>query len=100
MQISISPEIKSKLPHVQLGIIQFVAENSQLDDSLWDKIKALQIKLQAEIEVPQISQLSSIQSGRKAYKVLGKDPARYRLSAESLASYFERSRVVSDQYDS
>ncbi len=84
MEISIESEIKSKVPQVQLGVVQFKAENTQLNEVLWNEISSLQHQLQTEMEVAQISQLPAIQNGRKAYKALGKDPARYRLSAEAL----------------
>jgi DNA/RNA-binding domain of Phe-tRNA-synthetase-like protein len=40
--------------------------------------------LQNQLSVEDISKIPSIQSSRIGYKSLGKDPARYRLSAEAL----------------
>ena len=84
MEVRISEEIKAKIPNAQLGILHFNANNSEFSEALWNAIKELQQQLQNTIEVPQISQQPPIQFARKAYKSLGKDPARYRLSAEAL----------------
>ena len=84
MEFHISNEIKAKIPNMQLGILTFEAINTNRSEALWAAISSLQEKLRNEIQVRQISQIPPIQSARKAYKTLGKDPARYRLSAEAL----------------
>ncbi|MCL1822083.1 MAG: phenylalanine--tRNA ligase beta subunit-related protein, partial [Prolixibacteraceae bacterium] len=40
--------------------------------------------LHNSLNIENISKLPAIQASRKAYKAMGKDPARYRLSAEAL----------------
>jgi len=82
--ISISKEVKEKCPQLQLGCIEcnlIVTKNyPELLELINNELTILQNKLQVE----DIAQIPSIQSSRIGYKSLGKDPARYRLSAEAL----------------
>ena len=79
---SISKEIKDKCPKIRLGILSadiFVDNESK---ELWSKILSeARLFSEKHIEFPKFS---TIQSARAAYKALGKDPSRYRPSAESL----------------
>lgn len=52
---------------------------------LWEKINKWCVKFRSSHQMGQISQIPAIASSRKAYKASGKDPARYRLSAEALS---------------
>ena len=83
-EINISQILAEKIPAVELSCIQcdVVVEkkNEQLWNEILDKIKDINQVLKTE----QISKLPAIASSRKAYKACGKDPARYRLSAEAL----------------
>jgi DNA/RNA-binding domain of Phe-tRNA-synthetase-like protein len=82
--ISISEELKKKVPGIQLSCIEcdvFVLETSDL---LWDEIRKKTEELSATLKIEQISKIPAIAASRKAYKACGKDPARYRLSAEAL----------------
>ncbi len=83
-EISISSELKNKVPGIRLSCIECDVEVMGKDEKLWgeieDKIKELSSSLQAET----ISKIPAIASSRRAYKACGKDPARYRLSAEAL----------------
>ncbi len=51
---------------------------------MWVEIDELGQRLRSEYQMDQISSIPAIHSARKAYRALGKDPARYRLSAEAL----------------
>lgn len=53
-------------------------------NEMWNEIDTLCETLKNAMQVEQISQLPAINASRKAYRALGKDPARYRLSAEAL----------------
>ncbi len=53
-------------------------------NDMWDEIETHCESIKNEMQVEQISQLPAINASRKAYRALGKDPARYRLSAEAL----------------
>jgi DNA/RNA-binding domain of Phe-tRNA-synthetase-like protein len=82
--ISISPEVKSKCPQLQLGCIQCNLKVTNEYPALLALIQKELADLQNQISVEEISKIPSIQSSRVGYKSLGKDPARYRLSAEAL----------------
>lgn len=82
--ILISKELKEKVPNLKLSVIEcdvFVLETSDL---LWDDIRKKTGELSADLTTEQISKIPVIAASRKAYKACGKDPARYRLSAEAL----------------
>ena len=82
--ISISSEVKSKCPQLQLGCIQCNLIVTNEYPTLLDLIQKELTGLQNQLSVEDISKIPSIQSSRIGYKSLGKDPARYRLSAEAL----------------
>ncbi|QCK15560.1 B3/B4 domain-containing protein [Mangrovivirga cuniculi] len=84
-RIFISDEIKTKLPEIRLGLleaeIRVVNSISELDDRLEQEIDILFNKY----EVEDIKNRPIIEATRNAYKNLGKDPNRYRPSAEALS---------------
>lgn len=82
--ISISSEVKSKCPQLQLGCIQCNLIVTNEYPTLLELIQQELTSLQNELSVEDIAKIPSIQSSRIGYKSLGKDPARYRLSAEAL----------------
>ena len=82
--ISISAELKEKVPGIKLSCIECDVYVMETNDMLWDEIKNKIEELSAALKISQISKLPAIAASRKAYKACGKDPARYRLSAESL----------------
>jgi DNA/RNA-binding domain of Phe-tRNA-synthetase-like protein len=83
-EISISTILKSRCPNLRLGCIYVdVAVNDssiELLKEIDDRIKLISQSLVIE----SISKIPTIAASRKAYKACGKDPARYRLSAEAL----------------
>ena len=82
--ISISSEVKSKCPHLHLGCVQCNLIVTNEYHSLLELIKKELSALQNQLSVADISKIPAIQSSRIGYKSLGKEPARYRLSAEAL----------------
>ena len=82
--ISISSEVKSKCPQLQLGCIQCNLKVTNEYPALLELIQKELTGLQNQLSIEDISKIPSIQSSRIGYKSLGKDPARYRLSAEAL----------------
>lgn len=82
-QIEISKEFGEKVPHIVLSCIQCEVEIREKDVNLWEKITS-KIEELGSMKVEEISKIDSIAASRKAYKACGKDPARYRLSAEAL----------------
>ncbi len=82
--IQIDAEIKSKYPSTRLGCLSGNIKVATDTLELWKVIDPAIADLQARLQVEDISKIEAIQHGRKAYKSFGKDPARYRLSAEAL----------------
>lgn len=82
--IRISPEFTKRWPYMKLGCIECEVTIDPQNAELWKKIEHLSGAISISLEIEEISQLPVIQATRKAYKACGKDPARYRPSAESL----------------
>ncbi|SHE79049.1 phosphoenolpyruvate synthase [Mariniphaga anaerophila] len=82
--VSISHDLKMLVPELTLSCIEcdvLVQENT---DALWTQIKGKTDEIAASLKVEAICRIPEIAASRQAYKVCGKDPARYRLSAEAL----------------
>jgi len=82
--ISILKELKEKVPGIKLSCIECDVFVLETNDLLWDEISMKAGELSASLKTEQISKIPAIAASRKAYKACGKDPARYRLSAEAL----------------
>ena len=84
IEIAVSPEFRSKWPAIELGCLESnVIVNTQ-NKTLWEKINESCCDIESSLKVEEICEIPSISSTRKAYRALGKDPARYRPSAEAL----------------
>ena len=84
MDISISSEIGRILPACRLGILQSSIQVEDSSDSLNDEID-LQIRnISQKVSIEEVSSLPLIEKTKNAYRLLGKDPSRYRPSAEAL----------------
>lgn len=84
MQITISNQITQACPQFKIGIISCEVQNSLPNEQLWEEIRKAAAEFKAQYKLEDINKLPSIEATRKAYKVLGKDPNRYRPSAEAL----------------
>lgn len=84
IQVSISEEVSSACPDLQVLVIACQVRNSEPDEQLWREIKAEEAAVRATVKLEQINKWLPIQATRQAYKRLGKDPNRYRPSAEAL----------------
>lgn len=82
--ISISEELKQKVPDIKLSCIECDVYVMETNDVLWDEIRKKIKEISASLKIEDISKMPAIAASRKAYKACGKDPARYRLSAEAL----------------
>ena len=82
--ISISKELKEKVSGIKLSCIECEVYVLETSDMLWDEIRKKTGELSSTLKTEQISKMPAISASRKAYKSCGKDPARYRLSAEAL----------------
>ena len=84
VSISISDEFRNLWPEVQLACISCDVSMLEKSDGLWKKINEWSTEIRSSLKMEEVSQIPAIASSRKAYRALGKDPARYRLSAEAL----------------
>ncbi|MCF6366702.1 MAG: hypothetical protein L3J35_10925 [Bacteroidales bacterium] len=82
-KISVSNIIKNACPDIKLGIIYSSVVYNKYNEFLWAEIKD-EINRISEIKTEEVKNIPQIASSREAYKALGKEPARYRLSAEAL----------------
>ena len=84
-EINFSDLIKKAAPELQVLQIEAEVSNNPTSDLLWSKIEKASQQLQEKFELGQLNKRPSILATRKAYKILGKDPNRYRPSAEALS---------------
>lgn len=82
--ITIDKTFAEKWPQMELRVIDCPVQICEHNEALWNKIEELSLELRNSINIEDISQQTAINSSRKAYRAFGKDPARYRLSAEAL----------------
>lgn len=82
--ITVSEELRRRVPGLQLYCIQAEVTVRDTPDELWQLILAGCRQLSESLKLDEISSMPAIKASRQAYKLTGKDPARYRLSAEAL----------------
>ncbi len=82
--IVISPEILLACPDIALGCIASRIEVADSSAELLSRIDARCQAMAASMTVEHIHQNPAIADTREAYKALGKEPSRYRPSAEAL----------------
>jgi DNA/RNA-binding domain of Phe-tRNA-synthetase-like protein len=84
LDIFISPELKSLLPGCRLGIVRSEVFVEKASHTLLNAIKNQIVQIQKNYTIEEISMLPLIEETKNAYRILGKDPTRYRPSAEAL----------------
>lgn len=84
MQIVVDKDLQEKCPDLKLGVLLVRVLPKSEYPELLAHINTETNKMAASMKIEAISKLPAIVAGRKAYKATGKDPARYRLSAEAL----------------
>lgn len=85
MNIILTDDILRHAPG--LRVIKFEADvtNGETPDELADEILAEGERMREELAIPDIAKRPGIAETRAAYKACGKDPNRYRPSAEALS---------------
>lgn len=83
-KVEISKELSDLVPKLQLSCIECNVIVQEKHEDLWNLITKKINQLHLSLKVEDISKLPAIAASRVAYKACGKDPARYRLSAEAL----------------
>lgn len=84
MKITIREEIYRVCPSFKLAAIDCEVKNSAHSPELWEEITAFCNDFSTRFAMEDINKRPAIQATRQAYKLLGKDPNRYRPSAEAL----------------
>jgi len=83
-EIIISQAIKGILPDLTLGCIECDVVISEDNGELWREIEAICGTIGHSGELAEVGSQPAIRASRVAYRLCGKDPARYRLSSEAL----------------
>jgi DNA/RNA-binding domain of Phe-tRNA-synthetase-like protein len=81
--LTISPDLKSKIPNVAVGWITVAVSVAEHDADLWQEIETAASRFRG-MTMEQARKFPPIKALRDAYKTLGNDPTRYRGSNEAL----------------
>src|ERR1700686_357664 len=84
MPISIDPELKAKSPRVALGVVSASIRVGDSPAELLEAMTAAEAKINELPEPRAVLESPPVLAPRAGYRALGKDPARYRGSAEAL----------------
>lgn len=84
MEIILGEEILAVAPGLRVIVVEADVENPPTGDELWSLIEAEGERLRRELQIPDIARRPAIAATRAAYKACGKEPNRYRPSAEAL----------------
>lgn len=84
LEIKFSDKIKDSFPDLKVLQIEAEVKNSETSDELWEDILKASEELKSKFSLGELNKRISIDATRQAYKKLGKDPNRYRPSAEAL----------------
>ena len=84
IHVSISEEIAKACPDLHVAVVECDVVNTVSDEQLWKEITEMETHIRTTCKLEDINKFPSIQATRQAYKRLGKDPNRYRPSAEAL----------------
>ena len=84
MNVTIDPKLKAKCPRTALACVTVLVEAGASPAALLQEMKTRENEIQ-KLPFPRgVLESAQVETTRKAYKALGKDPARYRGSAEAL----------------
>src|SRR6266404_6000034 len=84
IEIRIAAELKAKCAKAALGCVEAAVETGATPPGLDEAMRSCQGKIAKLPEPRAVLESSAILATRAGYKALGKDPARYRGSAEAL----------------
>ena len=86
IHVSISEEIAKACPELHIAVVQCDVVNTASDEQLWKEITEVETLVRCSCKLEEINKFPPIRATRQAYKRLGKDPNRYRPSAEAYPS--------------
>lgn len=82
--VLISDDIRRAFPNYHAGVIYASVKNSPRCEELWEELDREAAIIKNRYTTEDIKDIPAIAATRNAYKTLGKDPSRYRPSAEAL----------------
>lgn len=82
--ISIDKKLLEVCPNLQLGCINYSVNVEKGNEELWDEINKEISKITNNMTMEDVYKQKNIESSRNLYKLIGKDPHRYRVSSEAL----------------
>jgi len=83
-RITITDELSGCCPHIHLFCIECNVSVESCQSGLKELMEKSCAEISERLSMEGISSIPEIDRARKAYRACGKDPARYRLSAEAL----------------
>ncbi len=83
-RLNVSPELRAHCPHYRCAAVCAEVTNTPFSQGLWQEIDSFTRELRATCTTDSIKLQPAIAATREAYKLCGKDPSRYRPSAEAL----------------
>jgi DNA/RNA-binding domain of Phe-tRNA-synthetase-like protein len=83
-RVTIDAELKAKCPRVALACVTAEVETGATPEGLDQELRCCDEKVLKLAEPKAVLEAAAILATRAGYKALGKDPARYRGSAEAL----------------
>ncbi len=89
--IHFAPEIASLLPDLRLGVLEAQVQVTQSQTEFWQMAEPA-LNHAASMSAQAIREIPALFQARQAYKKLGQDPSRYRLSAEALLRRLSKSK--------
>lgn len=84
IHVSISEEIAKVCPDLHVAVVACDVTNTTYNEELWKEIAEVEKIVRTSGKLEDINKFPPILATRQAYKRLGKDPNRYRPSAEAL----------------
>lgn len=96
LEIRLSSELIELIPNFKVGIIEY--KNITVGDSpqmVKGRLQLFQESIYFELENKNVTDLPGIQEWRKVFKMTGKDPNRYRHSAQALMRRVQKQNYLS-----
>src|SRR5512137_1480688 len=84
VEVKISKVIRDINPLITLGIIEGKVTNSSYNSDLWNEIQNSITLIRQSLSFEAIKDQRHVAATRRMYSLCGKDPSRYRPSAEAL----------------
>lgn len=84
LNIEIENVVRQAAPQLKVVVIEADVKNSNTSEELWQLLCDTAAEIRENYELSEINKRIGIAATRQAYKALGKDPNRYRPSADAL----------------